>query len=251
MKLILRIGVMCILLYSIYACTDDEGSATGQLVLDFRALYDGNPLELNTIVDYGGAAMRLKTSEFYIGEITLNSPDGDVMLSRIDYINFTDAQGQAWDELVFDDVPTDRVYTGLAFHIGVPADLNKLTPNDFSSSEVLSNTSTYWDNWKSYIFSQLEGQLDTAGSGKTDLTFLYHSGKDDLYTPVHIAFDQQLNLASGMSSVITLNVEHKTLFTRSNGGLLDIKARPTAHNAQDLEYPTIIMANFQYGISLE
>ena len=230
-------------------CNDDDDTAPGQLMINLAASYDGLPLVMNQVVDYNGAAMRINVSEFYMSEIELSDGSNQVPVSTIEYAKFTGASGEATTSLVFDEIPAGT-YTELRFYVGVPADLNAMKPEDFSLEHPLSNSATYWQNWQSYIFSKLEGKLDTAGLGSTDLTFIYHSGKDDLYTEVRIPLTTPLEIKSGVFNDLNLIVEHKALFKQGNG-YLDIAAKPTAHNANDLAYPIIILGNFESGISLE
>ncbi len=238
------------LIMAFFSCQDDDNAdSPGRLQINFAASYDNLPLVMNQVVDYDGSAMRINVSEFYVSEIQLSQGSQTVELGETEYVSFTGASGNAVSSLTFDDVPVGA-YDQLKFYIGVPADLNQMKPEDFTSDQALSNSSTYWAGWESYIFSKLEGKLDTLGLGNTELTYIYHSGKDELYTEVIIPLGSALNIASGALNQLDLKVEHKTLF-ESGADYLDIKAKPTAHNANDLEYPTIILGNFKTGITLE
>jgi hypothetical protein len=234
----------------IVGCKDDEGNTDpGTLTLNFLATYDSQPLVMNQLVDYNGQDMRINVSEFYISEIQLSNSSSHVDIGETEYVQFSYTTGPARVQLAFDEISAGS-YDELRFFIGVPADLNMMTPEDFSSTQALSNSATYWQGWQSYIFSKLEGRLDTLGNGSTDLTFIYHSGKDELYTEVVIPLTTPLVINSDNINQVDLRVEHKSLFKRGDG-YLDIKAKPTAHNADDLEYPTIILDNFKTGIKLD
>jgi len=227
----------------IIGCDEDNGTVN----LNFAAMYDGDPLVMNEVVDYDGSAMRINVSEFYVSEITLSGESGNLTLGETEYVKFTGQTGDARATLSFDVPPGS--YDQLSFFIGVPADKNVTKPEDYSSDEALANTATYWQGWQSYIFNKLEGRLDTAGFGSTDLTFIYHSGKDELYTEVVVPLSSAIAV-DGNSNNIEIDVEHNDLFKREGGGYLDIAAKPSAHNPDDLEYPTVILNNFKTGVTI-
>ncbi len=226
-------------------CTQKDDVGTVNLI--FSALYDGQPLVMNQVVDYDGSSMRINVSEFFISEIKLIGSGGERVIGDTRYVDFTSSAGDQV-ELKFYDVP-NGTYDVIEFSVGIPADKNAMKPEDFSSDHPLSRSSSYWQGWQSYIFSKLEGKLDTAGSGVTDLTFIYHSGKDDLYTKVVVQLNSPFVVDEG-SQTLNLAVEHQALF-KQDGGYLDINAKPTAHNPDDLEYPSVILENFKTGISLD
>lgn len=239
----------------IMGCNDDEGTAPpvstdpGKLTLNLAATFGGQPLEMNQVVDFNGQAMRINVSEFYISEAKLTNSSASASLGESQYVQFSNTTGEAQVSLEFEDIDAGT-YDELRFFIGVPSALNQMKPEDFNSSQVLSNSATYWQGWQSYIFSKLEGKLDTAGTGSTDLIFIYHSGKDELYTEVVIPLTSPIVVNADVQPALDLKVEHKSLFETSTG-YLDIKAKPQAHNPNDLEYPTIILDNFKSGITLD
>lgn len=238
------------------ACGDDDDGANptpgqvGSLALSFDAYFADTDLSMNQKVDFDGKGFRINVSEFFVSDVTLHGNDGSVLLTDVDYVNFTQTLGSdAETSFTFADVPVGT-YTSLTMSIGVNAENNAKKPANFPSTHPLANTSVYWQGWQSYIFSKLEGKLDTAGTGTTDLIYVYHSGKNDLFTPVTINLPAPLQVTASGQAAIDLKMDHKVLFEYQNG-YLDIVARPTVHNADDLTYPTAILGNFQKALTIK
>lgn len=242
---------MCTFLLA--SCGDDDDGTEpvvkqpGDVKINLDAYFGEEDLSMNKLVDFDGDAFRINVSEFYVSDLTLVGGSGDVVLADVDYVNFTQTLGEdAETTLSYSDVPAGT-YTKLTLNIGVNATNNARKPADFLPMHPLGNSSNYWNGWQSYIFSKLEGKLDTSGDGVTNLTYVYHSGKNDLFTPVTITFDTPVVVADGGVTDINLKMDHKVLF-ESGDSYLDIEASPSAHNPDDLTYPTTILGNFQSAI---
>ena len=242
--------LVAVVAFSTIGCgNDDDMHGTGELDVNFKAMFDEQPLVMNEVVDLDGSPFRINVSEFYVSDIKLSNLKTAVNLADVGYVSFTGQTSGGTSTLVFDEVPEGQ-YTELSFYIGIPANLNATAPEDYLSNNPLSNSATYWNGWLSYIFSKLEGKLDTNGDGETDLTYVYHSGKDELYTRIVVPLTNQMDIYPNVQNDLNILIDHQELFVKDNG-FIDIEAKPTAHNPEDLEYPAIILGNFQNAITVE
>jgi len=234
------------------SCGDDtavlpEPEST-DMNITFRAMFGDQPLDFNsTMYDYEGMDMTISKFDFYISNVALyKNVDGvkqETELLEIDFIDLTQNNNEV--TLQMDDIPVGE-YDGLVFSIGVPSDLNSQIPGDFSSTHPLglSNTSHYWEGWQSYIFSKLEGKLDT---GEPDpASFSYHTGSDDFYRSIEKNFE--INLKLGETESLEFDVDIQSLLL--NGGALDIQAYPSTHNISETTAATHIVNNYLSSINL-
>ena len=124
---------------------------TAKLNLSFRATYGGEPLVLEQKnYDYEGNPVRFTKINFYISDMAAVNNDGETELSEIQFIDLTQTHKTPIDAetgtiMSFSNVPVGT-YNQLKFGIGVPADLNKTTPSDYSTSHPLGadNSGEYW-----------------------------------------------------------------------------------------------------------
>jgi hypothetical protein len=237
------------------SCDDDDDNnieETGNLEITFLATYDGEPLVFKRTYDYeGDQQIQFEVSEFYLSDMEMAGPV-QLILADIFSVNFEDvSQDENLAEqgivVTFQDIPAGT-YGDLEMGIGVSSDLNSMAPSDFGSGHPLRDESNYWQPWNSYIFSKLEGNLDSLGNDNFDVSYVYHSGKDELYTTINR--DLTVEIRPGETTKMNFVVDHRDLLFRGNEAL-DIKAKPTAHSAGDLEYPRFILENFDQALKLE
>ncbi len=228
---------------------------TAKLNLSFRATYGGESLVLEQKnYDYEGNPIRFTKINFYISDMAAVNNDGETELSEIQFIDLTQTHrtpGDAETGTVksFSNVPVGT-YNQLKFGIGVPADLNKTSPSDYSTSHPLGadNSGEYWEAWNSYIFAKIEGQFDVDGNGfdGNDISFAYHAGRDNLYAPIEL--DNAIDLTAGNTTDLVFELDIKTLMSQRNGGLLELQPHnPNGHGAENF----LIMDNFQRALQLK
>ena len=128
-------------------------------------------------------------------------------------------------------------YTGLEFILGVNADLNKKTPSQYKSTDALSSTSHYWDTWNSYIFSKIEGVLDTNGMNTYDLGIAIHTGTDDCARTVSIR--KSFTISTSTTPTMTLDIDVEKIF-KQNGVYFDLINSPLNHNPINID----VLKNF-------
>ena len=214
---------------------------TAELNLFFKATYAGEPLVLNQqTYRYATGPVRFSKINFYVADLVAVNNDGETELSEIQFIDLTKSHNTAIDAskgtvMNFSKVPVGA-YNQLKFVVGVPADLNKTNPSDYSTTHPLGadNSGEYWEAWNSYIFMKIEGQWDFNDNGfdGDDISFAYHvGGRDALYEPIEL--DNSLNLRAGESTNLTFELDVKTLFSFPDGDLLELESHdPNTHVAE-------------------
>lgn len=210
------------------SCKKDE--EVGTVTLNFKAVYDGQPLyTFDTKPFSDGQELQFTHLSMLVSELTLTRQGGTELLDEIELVNlsFEDlATAEAGYTVRINDVPA-ATYSAISFGIGVPADLNAMSPADFSSNNPLSNTGYYWLPWSSYIFQKVEGRLDTLGNGALDLGFALHTGSDPLYQVLTSSIP--MTVEDGMDLNLDIVLDYKLLLDG-----IDIKANPQNHNPQDI-----------------
>ena len=229
---------------------------TAAINLSFRATYAGEPMVLNQQnYDYEGNAVRFSKINFYLANLVAVNDDGETELSEIQFIDLslthnTPADAAEGTVIRFSRVPVGT-YKFLRFGIGVPADLNKTIPSDYSTSHPLGadNSGEYWEAWNSYIFTKIEGQYDKDGNGifdGNDISFAYHTGMDRIYKEIEL--DNILNLNAGETTNLNFELDIRRLFTRPAGSLIPLEP----HNPNNqIEEMFIIKDNFPRALLLK
>ncbi len=228
---------------------------TAKLNLSFRATYGGEALILEQKnYTYKGNPIRFTRINFYVSDMAAVNNDGETELAEIQFINLTETHKTQVDAeqgtvMTFSKVPVGT-YNQLKFGVGVPADLNKTNPSDYSTSHPLGadNSGEYWEAWDSYIFAKIEGQFDTDGNGfdGNDISFAYHAGRDNLYSPIKL--DNSINLTAGNTTELVFELDIKTLFSFPQGDLIDLESHnPNGHGAENF----LIMDNFKRALQLK
>ena len=229
---------------------------TATIELSFRATYDGEPLVLNQqTYDYQGKQIRFSKVNFYLANLSAANDDGETELAEIKFIDLSLTHNSAADAAKgsvssFSRIPVGA-YKFLKFGIGVPADLNKTNPSDYSTSHPLGadNSGEYWEAWNSYIFAKIEGQFDENGDGDIngdDISFAYHAGTDRVYQEIEL--DNIINLNAGETTKLDFELDVKTLLSFPRGDLIDLE--PHDPNNQ-IEEMIIIMSNFRRALQLQ
>lgn len=178
------LAVFALFLFFLGACDPDKDkNATGQVNLNFRAFYEGQPLVMfDQAYDYpDGMKIKFQLFQFYISDATLRRSSGEVKLSDIETVNFKDVQSTAaaLRGLSFRyEVPVGE-YNQLRFGLGVAPNLNATQPGDYSPTHPLAEN--YWSWALGYVFAKIEGNADTDGDGTFETKLTYHIGADKLY----------------------------------------------------------------------
>lgn len=228
---------------------------TANLNLTFRATYGNTPLILNQIYDYESNQVKFSKVSFYLADLVAVNDDGETELSEIQFIDLSLAHNTLTDaeegfQMKFSRTPVGT-YKYMKFSIGVPSDLNRTTPADYSKSHPLgtNNSAQYSEEFNGYIFAKIEGVYDKDGNGfdDSDINFIYNTGgRDNLYIPIE--FDTPFALKTGEATKLDFELDIKRLLTRPFGSLIPI----IDYNPNDLnEERRIIMDNFEFALQLK
>lgn len=222
----------CIFFLAVFLiqCKTDEQVAQGSASLEFNALFDNKSFEPILAYPYAGKQkIKFSKFDFFITGIEFISTNTESP-AEIGLIDFT-SSSLASRKLNISRIKAGT-YSGLRFIIGVKPELNKKLPKDFESTNPLASTSHYWDAWDSYIFSKIEGVVDTAGSGNFDLGFAIHTGTNDCLAVYEIS--RAIEIKENGNTSILFDLDIKKLFLRGNG-VFDIISSPLNHNPANIE----------------
>jgi hypothetical protein len=160
-------------------------------------------------------------------------------LKEIHYLDFGANSSPTFaampQSITIDNVPAGE-YRGIKFDLGVPADLNAESPNDFGAASPLSNSSSYWAGWQSYTFMRLDGCYDRDGmglgtacniAGGDNSIFTFHTGGNAAFRDMS-AFIQPITLTENQPGVFNFEIDVATIIG-ANGDLIDFGAKSTLH----------------------
>ncbi len=229
---------------------------TATVQLSFRATYDGAPLVLGEqTYTYQGNQVRFSNINFYVSNLAVVNDDGDTQLSEIQFIDLSLTHNTATDAAIgsvsnFSRIPVGA-YRFLKLGVGVPPDLNKTIPSDYSTSHPLgiNNSGQYWEAWNSYIFAKIEGQFDENGDGTfdgNDISFAYHTGLDRNFEALEL--DNIINLNAGEIANLNFELDIKQLLSFPNGDPIDLEPHDPNNQVEEM---IIIMDNFRRALQLK
>jgi len=240
------------LLLLLTACKKERTTPidTSTLSFSFTANYDEEALVINEkVYEYNGKPIRFSKVNFYLSNVSI----GDTEISDVNFINLTkshtsDLAATTGTLMNFPKIPVGD-YPNIAFGIGVPADLNRTKPSDYSTSHPLGadNSGEYWEAWDSYIFVKIEGQYDADDNGfdGNDVAFAYHVGQDEFYQKLNIPFEQAISLKADTSADIEFRLDIKKLLADEDGNLLALEAHDPNNQKAIME---LIMNNFSKAL---
>lgn len=232
------------------AC-EDPISNTGDVNLDFYAVYADEPLVMLEYYPFtNGDNINFGTSDFYISECYITDESGESHeLVDIELIDFTnqnkDLNGAETPITITSvDVPNGN-YESITFSIGLNSDTNSTKPEEYGPNHPLSLSGHYWAAWNSFIFAKFQGKLTQ--TDEVDVNWLFHTGKDEVFR----TFSYPINLdVRGDKSSLRLVLDHKELFALTSSDYMDIRAKPTNHDPDDLEPLIQITENMEKAINL-
>lgn len=224
---------LAILILSAGSCKKPDTGAKGTVKITFKALFDNNPLVVYT--DYAapdGNNMQVHVFNYFLSHIELVKDNDEVVrLADINYVDFngnTDlTKANAGVTLSFDDVEVAN-YKAIRFGVGVEPVQNAKEPGDVSTDPYLGDPGNYWTSWNSYIFSRLEGRVDTLpGAAGGDVSYLYHSGVDGMYQAR--SFSKTFAVEANQTKDLAFNIDVKNVFYKV-GAEIDIPAQNSSHS---------------------
>lgn len=207
---------------------DGEGS----LQIRFTALYGTSAFQLLT--DYptptSDDSVSFHTLNFLLSGIRLIDKDNkEVSIFSGDafFVDFSNASSL---NISIDEIPTGE-YKSIRFGIGVPASINDRTPSQFPATSPLGDVGNYWAAWDSYIFSRVEGTLDTSRTSASTLPYLYHGGANSMYRERTI--EREFSIVDGSATSLLLTLQAREIFYPTGGDAIDIRALNVSHSAAE------------------
>lgn len=237
--------LLSVLLFA--SCKED----TGNFTLNFKAIYDGEPLVMLEELEYTDYEINILESDFYISNVSLIKGDEKIELARIDFVefssnNFNLERAEKGIDLSYLEVP-EGTYDGLEFSIGVPPEENGMLPNAFESSNPLSNSGNYWSAWDSYIFAKLAGNY-RGQEGNLSESWFFHTGTDALLRTFTV--DKEIIIDASESSTVSITMEHKSLL-QDGADYYDIENNSVNHDPTNLGPLEMIVNNYMSSFSFD
>ncbi len=245
---------MLLALMTLGGCEDDGGVPGSHLTITFKAVYDGQPLEMYKNYDYDTYRVFFTRFNTYLSEFYLRKGTELIRISDNEWVDFTPtgASNLALEvPVVIENVP-EGDYTGIRFGYGVSPDLNAKQPKDFPAGHPLSLENEYWLGWKSYIFNKIEGKADLNNDGTPEGNLVYHCGSDAVYRTGEFALP--ITIEPGAKLPVTFDL--KRLFDHAGpaGGWLDLNDpynQLTSNETTDVVIATLLMNQIDDAITVE
>jgi len=232
------------------SCDRDKGKGT--LEIRFSALYNTESLSLYTSYPTpDGDSMSIQVLNFLVSDIRLVTTDDKEVILLDDDSKFIDFDSPNAQMISLADVPAGS-YKAIRFGVGVQPSLNAKQPNNFPSSSPLGDVGNYWTAWDSYIFSRVEGQLDTSRSSDQTLPFLYHSGVASMYQ--ERTFSKTFDVVEGNTSTVLYTLQARDIFYPTNFPV-DIRSINVSHSAAvgtpEYEVARTVVFNLANALTLQ
>jgi hypothetical protein len=225
----------------------EDAVVNPKLNINFKTIYNVNPFVLNKTYPYTSPSqVKFTRFNFFITKIALiGANSATTTLADAAKLDFTplydDTKAAAGLTLSY-DVPQGD-YTGIQFSLGVSDDLNAKNPGQQPSSSPLSEASEYWDAWRSYIFSKLEGSVDTLNNNRFDKSFTIHTGgSEGVYKP--LIFNQFMAIHS--DTKLNFEIDMNKILSG-----IDLKTIDGAHDLNDVKKMKAFMTAFSTAISTQ
>lgn len=237
-------------LVALSSCGDQGVQDVGvNFDITFKATYDGAQLEKSKDYQLGSIPLFFEGCRMYLSDITLLNGDKEILLSEIEYLDFTPSNATfATPTITFKNIP-EGAYTGIRIGYGVKPSLNAKQPANFPAGHPLAVENDYWSGWGSYIFSTLDGKADPDNNGSKNLSIAYHCGSDAVYKTFDFAVPIHVHEGEAGARV-TFDI--KKFLTLPDGTLYDIVAHPaTSNSASDVSVAQVLTANWDHATTVE
>jgi len=224
-----------------------------------NAMVDGKPFELNKkYTNKLGKELKFTTLKFYMANIKLalqgeNKKEiKDIELFDLDTSKPLNPAIPYWNNktecTMLGSGKFDQIYLG----IGVGIEENEeFALNKYPADHPLSGTYTgmAWDWGAKYIFSQIEGMVDSNGNGSIDRPFFFHSGHSSMYRLIMLDFDKTYEFKKSETVNLTLDLDVMNII---DGLRIETDSFGKSHTA-DLHQrgvSTIVQTNLSRSLSL-
>lgn len=160
------------------------GASTGSLNLNWQLQYDKEPLVFFTPYPYDGYEITFTRYTTYLSNLDLGQGQAD---DRVFYATIGDAHTDATSAAAGYtlSIPVSPgTYGGFDIAMGIDSVTNSTMPRDWPSGHPLASSAEYWLSWRSYVFTKIEGTVDTDMDGTVDGSFALHLGGDIAYQKI-------------------------------------------------------------------
>ncbi len=230
-------------------CKEDTlPEAQGAMSINIKPNYNSKPFVINKIYNIDGKNVRFTRMSFLLTEtcpkIASTSGSCGTNAYLIDLTTLDDSTKSAKGFTQTLTKLTEGNMTGLQLSLGVAPTLNASQPKDFASSNPLSDGGLYWADWKSYIFTKIEGLMDKDGNGTFETGITLHTGGDDSFR--QIWFPQTFMVDTKGSATLNFDLNVNTLLRG-----IDLSTVNSTHQTGDKPTMLKIMDNLKDGITLK
>lgn len=229
MKNVTLSAFAAVALLAVSACKEPADPGV-DFAINFKATYDSSQLEKNKPYNFDATQIVVQRYRLYLSDIALIKDTTVIPVTDVVYLDFTPDQAASdlstTPRIVFSGIPAGE-YDGIRIGFGVNAANNAKQPSDFPAGSPLAYEIDYWLGWRSYIFTVLDGRMDSDKDGVMDLPYSYHCGSDPVYRV--FTFTQHIHVEEGHPE---LNVEFdiRKLLLNDNGTYYDILANNATSN---------------------
>lgn len=244
-----RIGTIAVLFIVLLTFSCGKKDDSGDVELRFHLTYGGAPMTMfdNYTYPVTGEKLFFNRLSFYLSNVVLKGTDVEFNEQKIDYLDltssFTSPVAQNGYVYQIKDVPSGD-YNSLTFSIGVPKAENALTPKDFNSTQILSNTSEYWVDWKSYIFFRPEGMIALYGEEVPQDGFALHLGGDEAY--LTMSLDKNMTVGKDNIAFADITIDLEKFFNSNT--FYNIQDASQIHSLSQNELVKALTKNLEQSI---
>ena len=240
----------------LFASCDKENPTPTESTLNVRFLlnYGGQPLVFNQNQAYAnGDFIKLGTFHYFLSGLNIRNGADSVKLADLSYVDFGQSNttlGGATGGLQL-SIPKVKTgdYTSLEFGIGLPAAVNATKPADYPSNHPLADAGNYWAGWNGYIFSKMEGKVDSVANGVFASGFTFHTGLDPYYRVVKLKLPFEVDGLKAANTV-TVSLDLKKLFVLG-GQPIDLFEISQAHGPANEAVISGLVNNYQSAFSIQ
>ncbi len=234
-------------------CQKDCGCVTppipqGIMSINFKPNYNAKPFVINQIYNINGKNTRFTRLSFLLTETCPKASSSEGSCGTNAYlIDLTTLDDSTKSAKGFTQILSNLYEgnkTGLQMSLGVAPNLNASQPKDFPSSNPLSDGGLYWADWKSYIFTKIEGLMDKDGNGTFETGITLHTGGNDSFRQTW--FPQTFTVDSKGTTTLNFDLNINTLLRG-----IDLSTVNSTHQTGDKPTMLKIMDNLKDGITLK
>lgn len=219
-KLLTLIGLVLVGGAVWYACNPDDdipppASTDPRLWITFDPYFNGAEMHFgDRVVNAHGCTVEPTSLKFYIANLRLLREGGETLpLADIELLDLRHHKRSINYSI------EAGAYTGLAFDLGVPVEMNGTQNPAFLTSmynpahPLSESNGMYWVWNTGYRFFAFEGRFDTAATPRPNLpfTFGFHTGLDTLYRELG-PFNHPFQIARGQNKQMSFAVDLDKIF---------------------------------------